>query len=296
MTADELISGSAATMGFDSIVSGGCGYSVPTNSTTTPAPSTSCCSASHYENGGDREIDVTGLSGLLADPQTAIAHQTSHQAGGTDALKLDDLATPDDNTDLDANTSRHGLMRKLPGDITKVFRGDGSFGSAVADAEVLVEGTQSAGGHSFDYLHRSKPLFFRAVTTDDTPTDMTSSANIWGSFPNTSAGSLKPVGTASFNGTIVATNTGDDSTQSAVWEISGVLQVTNPAGTPIAAIVGNPTKDVRHTDNAVLDCDIAADGTHGLKITVYGDPTAGKYCVWTATIQLVVAAGDSSNP
>ena len=98
------------------------------------------------------------------------------------------------------------------------------------------------------------------------------------------------------DGTIVATNTGDDSTQSAVWEISGVLQVTNPAGTPIAAIVGNPTKDVRHTDNAVLECDIAADGTNGLKITVYGDPTAGKYCVWTAMIQLVVAAGDSSNP
>jgi hypothetical protein len=39
-------------------------------------------------------------------------HKTTHQAGGSDAIKLDDLTTPDDNTDLNASNSRHGLVLK----------------------------------------------------------------------------------------------------------------------------------------------------------------------------------------
>lgn len=41
--------------------------------------------------------------------------------------KLDDLAAPDDNTDLDASASAHGLLKKLPGGTTTFLRGDGSF-------------------------------------------------------------------------------------------------------------------------------------------------------------------------
>jgi hypothetical protein len=41
--------------------------------------------------------------------------------------KLDDLGTPDDNTDLNVSTSVHGLMVKLPNDATKVFDGVGSW-------------------------------------------------------------------------------------------------------------------------------------------------------------------------
>jgi hypothetical protein len=41
--------------------------------------------------------------------------------------KLDDLATPDDNTDLNASASNHGLMRKLSGVATQMFTGDGSW-------------------------------------------------------------------------------------------------------------------------------------------------------------------------
>lgn len=43
---------------------------------------------------------------------TPLAHNTTHQTGGADAIKLDDLAAPDDNTDLDATTSLHGLLPK----------------------------------------------------------------------------------------------------------------------------------------------------------------------------------------
>jgi hypothetical protein len=47
-------------------------------------------------------------------------------------LKLDDLASPDDNTDLNANTSRHGLLPKLPGDTVNFLRADGTFAPATS--------------------------------------------------------------------------------------------------------------------------------------------------------------------
>jgi len=42
-------------------------------------------------------------------------------------IKLDDLATPDDNTDLNASTSAHGLLPKLDDDATHFLNGDGAW-------------------------------------------------------------------------------------------------------------------------------------------------------------------------
>jgi len=52
-------------------------------------------------------------------------HAPSHQLGGGDPIKLDDLSTPDDNTDLNASLARHGLLLKLSGGTTNFLRGDG---------------------------------------------------------------------------------------------------------------------------------------------------------------------------
>jgi hypothetical protein len=41
-----------------------------------------------HEDTGSDEIDVTGLSGLLADEQTPLAHAASHEAGGADEIAL----------------------------------------------------------------------------------------------------------------------------------------------------------------------------------------------------------------
>lgn len=106
--------------------------------------------ASTHQNGGADEISLTGLSGVVADPQppiigagatqavagndsrmtnarTPTAHATSHQAGGSDGIKLDDLVAPDDNTDLNASTTAHGLQAKLPNDATKFANGVGGY-------------------------------------------------------------------------------------------------------------------------------------------------------------------------
>jgi len=45
-----------------------------------------------HENDGDDEISVAGLSGVLADAQTAAAHKTSHQFEGTDEISIAGLS------------------------------------------------------------------------------------------------------------------------------------------------------------------------------------------------------------
>lgn len=47
--------------------------------------------AGTHEDGGTDELDVTGLSGLLADPQTPLAHEATHKSGGTDPFLSTDL-------------------------------------------------------------------------------------------------------------------------------------------------------------------------------------------------------------
>jgi hypothetical protein len=91
--------------------------------------------ASTHQNGGGDEINLTGMSGILADPQPPIigagatqavagndarltnartpsAHAASHKSGGSDAIALDELAAPTDVTTLNASTSAHGLSPK----------------------------------------------------------------------------------------------------------------------------------------------------------------------------------------
>ena len=44
-----------------------------------------------HEDGGSDEINVGGLSGELADPQTPKTHSGTHEDGGTDEINLEDL-------------------------------------------------------------------------------------------------------------------------------------------------------------------------------------------------------------
>jgi len=55
-------------------------------------PSTLPLHASTHQNGGTDEISVTGLSGLLADGQTALAHASTHQNGGADEISVAGLS------------------------------------------------------------------------------------------------------------------------------------------------------------------------------------------------------------
>ena len=95
---------------------------------------------SHDHSGGDgAQIDHGSLGGRTDDDHliyynqargdaryAQLAHAARHASGGADAIKLDDLAAPDDNTDLNASTTKHGLMQKYP-NTAQVLKGNGSW-------------------------------------------------------------------------------------------------------------------------------------------------------------------------
>lgn len=62
------------------------------------------------------------------------AHQSKHNSGGSDALQLDNLAAPDDNTDLNASTSKHGLLPKLDNNSAHFLDGTGNWTNPAASA------------------------------------------------------------------------------------------------------------------------------------------------------------------
>jgi hypothetical protein len=84
-----------------------------------------------------------GNDSRLTDSRTPTSHATTHQSGGGDAIKLDDLAAPDDNTDLDASTSKHGLLPKLGGGTTNFLRADGTWAAAGGAYQLYAENPSS---------------------------------------------------------------------------------------------------------------------------------------------------------
>ena len=64
--------------------------------------------ASTHEDGGADEISVAGLSGLLADGQTALAHASTHASAGSDPLTLAQSQVTSLTTDLAAKLALAG--------------------------------------------------------------------------------------------------------------------------------------------------------------------------------------------
>lgn len=108
------------------------------------------------DDGLDRLSDVTITDPMPGDllklgfydqwenlpPDEALAdyfHAERHQGGGDDEIPLDTLGEPSDNTDLDADATRHGLLPKLSADPDDVLRGDGSFGPVPGGASGWTE-------------------------------------------------------------------------------------------------------------------------------------------------------------
>lgn len=63
-------------------------------------------------------------------------HSARHQSGGDDAIKLDDLAAPDANTDLNVSTTAHGLCPVLPNSATVYLNGTGAYTTPAGAGDV----------------------------------------------------------------------------------------------------------------------------------------------------------------
>ncbi len=71
----------------------------------------------------------------IFDLRWFVAYHTHDAADvGIANVKLDDLATPDDNTDLNATTGHHGLLPKLAGGTSNFLRADGAWAAPAGGA------------------------------------------------------------------------------------------------------------------------------------------------------------------
>lgn len=140
--------------------------------------------------------DAPGIVAFTTDAPTA--HHTSHEAGGSDPIKLDDLAAPDDNTDLDATTSAHGLMQKFPGGTTTFLRADATFAAPSSTGDLVYV----AGASTTDI---SEVTNVTVVTRGVTSVGATDQLVVKGSFliKNDSAATRVYVIAVDFNGAFV---------------------------------------------------------------------------------------------
>jgi hypothetical protein len=70
---------------------------------------------------------VYGSDTRLSDARTPTAHATSHKSGGSDSIKLDELAATTDITTLNASATAHGLLPKLSNVSTQYLDGTGAW-------------------------------------------------------------------------------------------------------------------------------------------------------------------------
>lgn len=76
--------------------------------------------ATDHESGGPDELDVTGLSGSLADAQEPTTHQATHQQGGADELQVGSLGTAStDTSQFFGPDGSGGIQLKTAGGLSK---------------------------------------------------------------------------------------------------------------------------------------------------------------------------------
>ena len=83
---------------------------------------------------GSQQVYGTGVNtacqgndSRLSDARTPTAHAVSHETGGADAVKLDELAAPTDITTLNASITAHGLLPKLSNNAAQYLNGVGGW-------------------------------------------------------------------------------------------------------------------------------------------------------------------------
>lgn len=72
-------------------------------------------------------VVVQGNDSRLSNARTPTTHASTHKSGGSDPIKLDELAATTDVNTLNSSTSAHGLLRKLSGNATEYQDGSGNW-------------------------------------------------------------------------------------------------------------------------------------------------------------------------
>jgi len=78
-------------------------------------------------------LTISAMASAMTDARAPTSHATTHKTGGTDPIKLDELAAPTNVTALNASTSAHGLCPKGENTGYKTLKDDLTWGYASVD-------------------------------------------------------------------------------------------------------------------------------------------------------------------
>lgn len=150
--------------------------------------------AAYKNTGSSTGTLCAGDDSRLSNDRNPTAHKSTHATGGDDALsasdvgaattstKLDDFGTPDDNTDLDANTTNHGLLLKATApaanvlNVVGIANGETSYANkALFDStNPAMDGTAAPGTSLYashrDHVHGSDTTLMPRLRAFFTPT------------------------------------------------------------------------------------------------------------------------------
>jgi hypothetical protein len=124
------------------------GIDVPDSTTTTKGAVELATSGENAAN-----VVVQGNDARLSDSRTPTAHATSHKTGGSDSIKLDELAAPTDVTTLNASTTAHGLLKKLSNVATEFMNGVGSWVALTSETTGTATGAANGSATAFNIAH-----------------------------------------------------------------------------------------------------------------------------------------------
>lgn len=208
---------------------------------------------------GDLDMGTNAITNVgNVDGVDVSGHASRHLSGGADSIKLDDLASPDDNTDLDVSTSAHGLVPKAPNDATKYLDGTGAWsvpaGGGGSDGWVPIETITASNDATIDFetsidstykaykIIMSKVVpatdavnFFCRIGTGGTPTYQSGASDYgWAHVGHRNGGSWSRADTSDDEIELVANiGNGLDVGSAAGEGVSGELTLFDPADTTI---------------------------------------------------------------
>jgi hypothetical protein len=91
----------------------------------------------------------------------------SDAIGLLQATKLDDWATPDDNTDLNASSSKHGLLPKLSNVVTQFLNGQGGWTAPTGQRLIMRTGTFNVDTTLTDSCPSANEINFGGIAASD---------------------------------------------------------------------------------------------------------------------------------
>lgn len=201
-----------------------------------------------------------------------------------DEIKLDDLGSPDDNTDLNASTGAHGLSPKLSGNATDFYNGVGGFsvpagtGDAAAihddvsgEIHAIAAKAVPVGADELIIEDSAASWAKKRVAISNLPAGDTSPLIIKGDlYTYSTVNARLPLGTNGQQLTVDTTQaTGQTWIDALIYEVSNAVDVISPVGT---ATLDPAKKVVRFlwTDDVGADHELFAFRKNAIDFSVAG--------------------------